>query len=311
MLSRAASSLYWLGRYVERAEFTSRLLEATLRLDAVTGHRSGQNPWGEALEILGLEEAFDKSAAPLNQASVARFLMLDTSHIGSIVQCLDAARDNARAVRTALSRDAWSAINRAWLLFRGTEKLDDTQAALDLVERAEIETRAFEGALGRMLLNQSSYFMRLGAAIERADSTARLLDAKWTNPPDLPQAVAHVAERDRWQSVLQTVSAVNAYRWLYSEGLRPSAVIELLVLRRELPRSIAASIEELTQILHMLSSFTGKRGEADRLARECKSMMAQLTIDQLMAGELPDLLTHLQELTGKLNAAIAQQFRFH
>ncbi len=311
MLSRAASSLYWLGRYVERAEFTSRLLEATLRLDAVSGQRGGQNPWAEALEILGLEVLYASTGAPLNQASVARFLMLDTSHVGSIVQCLDIARDNARAVRTALSRDAWSAINRAWLLFRGTDNLDDTQAALDLVERAEIETRAFEGSIGRMLRNQSSYFLRLGAAIERADSTARLLETKWSNPPDLPQAVAGVAERDRWQSVLQTVSAVNAYRWLYSEGLRPATVIELLVLRREMPRSLAASVEELTHILHTLSSLTGRRGEADRLSREYKSMLAQLSIEPLMDGGLLDLLTSTQALTTQLHAAIALQFRFH
>ncbi len=311
MLSRAASSLYWLGRYIERAEFTARLIEATLRLDAVTGHRSGPNAWEETLQILGLDVAYAATKLPYDQSSVARFLMLDASHKGSVVQCLDAARDNARAVRIALSRDAWSAINRAWLLFRGTGTLADTQAALDLVERAEIETRAFEGAVGRMLRNPSSLFLKLGAAIERADGTARLLSIQWSHPPEVPEAVAGVTERDRWQMVLQAVSAVNAYRWLNSEGLRPSTVIELLVLRRELPRSLAASAEEITHTLHSLSSFTGLRGEADRLARQSNAVLGQFSIESLLKGDLVSFLEQAQADTVQLDTAISKQFRFH
>ena len=176
MLSRAASSLYWLGRYIERAEFTSRLVEATLRLDAVSSPETGKRAWKDALEALGQEKAFAATGAEMNQKAVTRFLTVDASHHGSVLRCLDAARDNAKAVRIALSRDAWSAINRAWLLFRGAGTPGNNRSTLELVERAEIETRAFEGAIGRMLKNPSSLFVRLGAAIERADGSARLLD---------------------------------------------------------------------------------------------------------------------------------------
>lgn len=310
MLSRTAASLYWLGRYVERAEFTARLLEATLRLDAVADRDTGLNAWAEALSVLGLTAAFAATGAAVDQKNVTRFLTVDSSHVGSVVRCLDAARDNARAVRILLSRDAWSAINRAWLLFRGTTIVDDMQAALDLVERAEIETRAFEGSIGRMLRNPSSLFLRLGAAIERGDSTARLLDAKSKKMPADAGMVASVADRDQWQMTLQAVSAVNAYRWLYSEGLRPASVVELLALRRELPRSLAACAEEAVQHLNMLGKVTGLQGEADRWARQRLVALGDQRIDPLLESGLHEFLTDFVASNSALDRAISRQFKF-
>ena len=117
MLSRAAASLYWLGRYVERADFIARLVEATVRLDVLSPRPAGEDAWRSALAVTDTVEAFEASGAALTRESVARFLISDPSHPGSIVRCLAMARDNARAVRTALSREAWAAINAAWLVF--------------------------------------------------------------------------------------------------------------------------------------------------------------------------------------------------
>ena len=311
MLSRAASSLYWLGRYIERAEFTSRLVEATLRLDAVSSPETGKRAWADALEVLGQEEAFAATGAQIGQKDVTHFLTVDGSHPGSVLCCLDAARDNAKAVRIALSRDAWSAINRAWLLFRGAGTPGNNRSALELVERAEIETRAFEGAIGRMLKNPSSLFVRLGAAIERADGSARLLDTKRHLLPDDCYAVASIAERDQWQMVLQAVSAVNAYRWVTREGLKPAAVIDLLALRRELPRSINACAEEAVLYLNSLGKFTGLQGEADRAARLRSVAINETKIDNLMDGELESFLSDFIASNSALDKSIARQFKFH
>lgn len=311
MLSRAAASLYWLGRYIERAEFTSHLVEATLRLDAVSDVETGRAAWTDALEVLGLEKGYAKTGAKIEQRAVTRFLTVDASHPGSVVRCLDAARDNAKAVRTALSRDAWSAINRAWLLFRGTDSLADDREALDLVERAEIETRAFEGSIGRMLRNPSSLFLRLGATIERGDNTARLLDATIRRIPEDAFEVAGIADRDGWQMVLQTVSAINAYRWLYRGGLKPGSVVELLTLRRELPRSLAASSEEAVQHLNALGKFTGLQGEADRSARHRHVGLSDDRIGALLERGLHEFLTECLARNAELNRAISRQFRFH
>ena len=117
MLSRTAASLYWLGRYIERADFTARLVEATVRLDVLSARPAGEAAWASALAVTETDKAFAATGKPIDQKTVARFLTLDTSHPGSIVRCLDMARGNAKAVRTALTREAWTTINRAWMVF--------------------------------------------------------------------------------------------------------------------------------------------------------------------------------------------------
>ncbi len=311
MLSRMASSLYWLGRYIERAEFVARLVEATLRLDALSPHDRSEEAWATALDVLGLREAYDATAAPLEQEPVTRFLTIDVDHPGSVVRCLDVARDNARAVRTALSRDAWSAINRAWLLFHGKASPGGTIEALALVERAEIETRACEGAIGRMLRNPSALFLRLGAAVERGENSARLISSMGIWVPADTMAIASHAERDMWQMVLQAVSAVNAYRWVYREGLVPAKVIELLVLRREMPRSLAACADEAVQLLSGLGKQTGLQGEADRWARRYHAMLGEAEIETLIARGPDKFLGDCLATTIALDRAISRQFRFH
>src|SRR5882757_1697395 len=253
MLSRTASSLYWLGRYIERADFIARLVEATVRLDVLSPRPAGEAAWASALAVTETDEAFAASKQTITQQHVARFLTLDSSHPGSIVRCLDMARNNARAVRTALTREAWTAINRAWLIFDNRASPGGAMATLGLVDAVKTEARGFEGAIHRMLRNQTTWFIRLGQAVERADNTARLLDVKYHILLPEGEQVGGVVDRDQWTTILQTVSAVTAYRWLYSEGLRPANVIDLLMSRSELPRSLAASVEETVEILNLLA----------------------------------------------------------
>ena len=155
MLSRTASSLYWLGRYIERADFIARLLEATVRLDALSSRPAGEVAWSSALSVTDSEAAFGATGHPLTQACVVGFLAVDASHPGSIIRCLDMARTNAKAVRTALSREAWTAINRAWLVFERPGETDSTAATLALVEAVKNETRGFEGDRKSTRLNSS------------------------------------------------------------------------------------------------------------------------------------------------------------
>ncbi len=311
MLSRTASCLYWLGRYVERAEFTARLVEATLRLDALSTRPAGEAAWMSAMKVLDADLAFGSTGQALTPKNGTRFLTVSVDHPGSVLFCLNAARDNAKAVRTALSREAWSAINRAWLLFHGKSSPGNTEQVLSLVAQAEAETRGFEGAIGRMLKNPSSRFIRLGAAIERADNTARLLDVKYHILLPEGEAVGGTVDRDQWTTILQTVSAVNAYRWLYREGLKPWLVTELLILRRELPRSLAACAEEVVQHLAGIGRETGSQGEADRLARNRHADFGNTTIEQIMSTGLHEYLENFLEANASLDGAIARQFRFY
>ncbi len=310
MLSRTAASLYWMGRYVERAEFTARLVEATVRLDALSTLRASDAAWRSALAVIEAERSFAATGDALTPRNVARFLTLATTHAGSVVRCLDRARDNAKAVRTALSREAWTTINRAWLLFHGRTSPGDTQATLNLMEQAQAETRGFEGAIGRMLRNPASWLIRLGMAVERADNTARLLDVKYHILLPEGEAVGGTVDRDQWTTILQTVSAVNAYRWLYREGLKPSFVTDLLILRRELPRSLAASAEEVVQHLNALGKQTGFQGEADRLARFRHARLGDTHVEAIIEGGLHEYLDDFIAENATIDRAIALQFRF-
>lgn len=310
MLSRTALNLYWIGRYVERAEFTARLLEATIRLDSLSPRPAGLAAWSSALAVAAAEHGFAETGESHTPSNVARYLTLADENPSSIRSCLRNARTNARAVRTALSREAWQTINRAWTGVRDRFSPGGTQATLNLIDQVNAEARGFEGALHRMLHNEASWFIRLGSAIERADSTARLLDVKYHLLLPEGAEVGGPIDRDQWTTILHTVSAVTAYRWLYREGLQPWLVAELLIMRSELPRSLAASIEEVVAVLTALGRRSGKQGEADRLARARLIKLRQCKIDTLFQSGLHEYLQEfLAELPG-LHHAIAHQFRF-
>ncbi|MDF0489058.1 alpha-E domain-containing protein [Sphingomonas sp. H39-1-10] len=310
MLARTASSLYWLGRYVERADFIARLVEATIRLDALSPRPAGRVAWESALAVTDTVAAFAKTGEEVGQDAVARFLTLDATHSGSLVRSLDMARNNARAVRTALTREAWTGINQAWLLFQNRAMPGGAAATLALTEAVKTATRGFEGAIHRMLRNQTTWFIRLGQAVERADNTARLLDVKYHILLPAGEPVGGVVDRDQWTTILQTVSAVTAYRWLYSEGLQPANVIDLLIARAELPRSLAASAEETVEILDLLARRTGLHGEADQMARDRHARMLKTHSKAVIAGGLHQYLERFLAENDELHFAIAGQFRF-
>ncbi|WP_425228225.1 alpha-E domain-containing protein [Sphingomonas sp.] len=310
MLSRTASSLYWLGRYFERADFVARLVEATARLDTLSSRPAGEAAWASALAVTENDEAFAATGAAATQTEVACFLTTDASHPGSVVRCLDMARQNAKAVRTALTREAWTAINRAWLTFEARPEGCDLDDTLRMVAAVQNESRGFEGAVYRMLRNQATWFVRLGQAIERADNTARLVDVKYHLLLPEGEPVGGVLDRDQWTTILQTVSAVTAYRWLYSEGLTVGNVVDLLLARPEMPRSLAASAEEVVEVLGMLAKHTGRHGEADRMARLRASRVAKTRSGEVIAAGLHQYLQAFIDENDLLHAAVGRQFTF-
>ncbi len=310
MLSRTAASLYWIGRYVERAEFTARLIEATIRLDSLSHRPGSDGPWDSALAVAAANIGFAATGEEATPEEVSTYLTLSYDNPHSIRSCLDAARSNARAVRTALSREAWEAINRAWLGLRGLDTPGSSFATLALVEALKAEARGFEGALHRMLRNEASFFVRLGATVERGDNTARLIDVKYHLLLPQGERVGGPIDRDQWTTILQTVSAVTAYRWFYREGLQPAQVADLLILRREMPRSLAASAEEVVTLLNAIGKQTGLQGEADRLARLRLLAIERARIGDIIRGGLHEFIGAYLAENVRLDQAIGHQFRF-
>ncbi len=309
MLSRTAANLYWIGRYMERAEFTSRLIEATIRLGSLVGDAESVNAWRSALSVVGADISMAESQK-LTAFNARRYLSLSVENPNSIRSCIAAARDNARAARNAISREAWESINRAWLNTRNRSSPGGTQTTLDLVEELKADTCGFEGAVARMLRSEGYWFLRLGAVIERGDSTARLLDVKYYLLLPEGERVGGTLDRDQWTTILHTVSARNAYRYIYREALKPWLIADLLIFRRELPRSLAAAAEETAELLAELGDRTGRQGEADRLARNRLVEFQEGDIEALFQEGLHESLRRFIAENAALHQAIANQFRF-
>ena len=311
MLSRTASNLYWIGRYMERAEFTTRLIEATLRLSSLSyGAEAATAAWVSALAVVGRKPPEFGPAAQATAFNVCRTLALDEDNPNSVRSTLANARDNARSARNSITREVWESINRSWLDIRDRTSPGGTQATLNLVDVLKANSRGFEGGLVRMLRHESFWFMRLGSAIERGDNTARLLDVKYYLLLPKSAKVGGALDRDQWTAILETVSARNAYRLLYQEALKPWLVADMLVFREELPRSIVGSSSEVVDLLAEIGGRSGRQGEADRLARLRHSRLLEGEIDEVFSTGLHEFLRASIAENAEIDRAISQQFRF-
>jgi uncharacterized alpha-E superfamily protein len=310
MLSRTASNLYWVGRYMERAEFITRLVEATIRLASLSRNAQADQAWRSALAVMGAMAGFKSFGESFTPFNIVRYLTLADENMNSVRACLRLGRDNGRAARTAITREAWEAINRAWLSVRDRTSPGGAQATLNLVEAIKAETRGFEGAIARMLRKEAYWFLRLGSVIERGDNTARLLDVKYYLLLPRGEEVGGALDRDQWTTILHTVSARTAYRHIYQEALKPWLVADLLVLRRELPRSLTASAVETVELLAELGDRSGRQGEADRIARIRERELLETDIDTIFRQGLHQYLHRFINGNAALDRAIAAQFRF-
>ena len=313
MLSRTASNLYWMGRYLERADFTARLIEATQRLSALPSSYGGAgNAWDSALAATWMTHAHRERGLPVDEHNVSEFLTLDPGNPSSIRSCLEIARANARTVRTALTEEAWEAINTAWLeIARYGTTLSSRETLGPLLDLVKHAISAFEGAAQRtMLRGDAFWFVNLGSAVERADNSARLLDVKYHLLLPRGESVGGSLDYFQWTTILRTVSAMTAYRWVYRDSVKPWLVADLLILNRQMPRSLAACYDEILRHLDMLAAHSGKRGTAHRLAAAGHARLTGCDIDSIFASGLHEFLTQFIKDNNKLGEAIAEQYLF-
>ena len=312
MLSRTADSLFWLARYVERADNTARIIDAASRLAAMPIAYAGEsNEWESALAACGALNAFYAIHKSADRDAVIDFLAFSSENPSSIKQCLETARHNGRAERTALTVEMWEAINAAWLelkRFDGARMDRDTLS--EFLSRVKETCLRFDGSGFRtMLRNDAYFFLRLGVYLERADSTARILDVKYHILLPEGADVGGGLDYFQWSSILRSVSALTAYRWVYHESLKPWLIADLLVLNKQLPRSLASCYENLTNFLDELSAAYGRQGPAQRVGRSIRTRLENATIgDIFQKPGLHEFLTGFITDNGRLGEAIAQQY---
>ncbi len=314
MLGRTAAALYWMSRYVERAENMARLLEVGYRISlmpgAIEGHR---DEWHSTLISAACAEGYHKKHANLTAARVIEFLLFDEHNPSSVKSCLRTARNNGRAVRTALTRDVWEAINATWNEFAQVKSSGITSDRLPVfLEWVKQRTMAFRGALlGTMLRNDTYCFSQIGNFIERADNTARILDVKYFILLPRPADVGSELDSQQWVQILRSVSAHRAYRWFYRDGrYRPWSVAEFLMLEEQMPRSLVFSYHWLNQALDGLAALYGKRYECHALATDTYEGLKGASMDQIFQAGLHEFLQKFMAENTALSASIASSYHF-
>ncbi len=311
MLSRTADSLYWFARYIERADNTARILEAANRLSAMPISYSGtSNEWESAVAATAQLNEFRAAHREATADNVVSFLAFSTTNPSSIKMCVETGRANARAVRTALTAVMWEAINGAWLDLRRVDGRDLRRSALDsFLSRVKEAALRLDGSAYRTMLRSEAYFFfRLGVMLERADNTARILDVKYHLLLPDSAAVGGSLDYFQWSSILRTVSAHTAYHWVYRQSLKPWLVADLLVLRPEMTRSLAACYDGIRETLDQLGHEFGRQGPAQRLARSIRTRLANARIDGIFQSGLHEFLTEFIVENAKLGQAVAEQY---
>jgi len=295
MLSRTADSLFWLARYVERAENIARIVQVGHRMASIAPSLgSAGNEWLSTLIATGCEPGFFAKHEEATAADVTHYLVGDLDNPSSILSCIETARRNARAVRTALTADMWDALNEMRRGAReGAAQLVERDGVASFLEWVRERSQLFVGAYSStMLRNDAYYFTRLGTAIERADNTARILDVKYYVLLPQTEAVGGVLDYYQWQAILRSVSALRSYHWVYHQRLQPWLIAELLILRPEMPRSLFACFDQITAQLDLLSAcYGGKRGECHRLAGEMQARLRYGRIQDIFQQGLHEFLT--------------------
>jgi uncharacterized alpha-E superfamily protein len=311
MLSRTADNLFWLSRYVERAEYLSRILEATLRLTSLPHTYSGTtNEWESAVATAGCAGGFFATYEEANEETVTEFLAFSSANPSSIRNCFDVARANARAVRTALTMEMWDAINGAWLEISrfgaGATTRDGLARFLRLVQESSL--RVDGSAYRTMLRNDAYWFTRLGVFSERADNTARILDVKYHMLLPAHQHVGGPLDYFQWAAILRSVSALTSYHWVYRESLKPWLIADLLILNDQMPRSLASCYENLVQYLDRIARAYGRQGPAQRQARAVRTRIENSRMDEIFQHGLHEFIGEFVADNNRLGSAITQQY---
>lgn len=309
MLSRTADHLYWMARYIERAENMARVLDVTYRMSLVSsGAHTEADLWRPPVLIADDVEAFERDYGEYNAANVMRYMALDERNLSSIVSCLNAARENARSVRVAMSSEMWETVNALWLELRQRIKQGLNEADIgEFCDWVKSRSHLFRGVtVGTMLRDDGYMFVRLGTFIERADNTARLLDAKYHLL--MANGGEHSGTLDyyEWSSLLRSVSSFEAYQKVYRDTIEPSKVAELLVLRNDMPRSLHACYSEITPILEQLCTLRGQ--ECLRLGGETHARLKYGRMDDIFKAGLHEYLKEFITRNNSLGNEIQRTF---
>ncbi len=308
MLSRVANSLYWMSRYIERAESIARLVDVNLQLlldfrnlddDALDAH------WLPIVQSSGDEELFRRLHPKATGQTVTEFLVFQPENFNSIISSIASARENARMVRDQITAELWEELNRVYLFLKSprARKLwrENPSDFFVTIRNASLLLQGLTDAT--IVRNEGWFFIQCGRYLERADKTSRILDVRHESIParGTPTGTPSQADALGWAAVLRSCSAWDAYKAVHGSEVQPALVAELLLLSDEFPRSVRFSVRHLNTALRRISGVHEGRfcNDAEKLAGRLLAELQFSTVDDVFEIGLH---TYIDVAQAKLNA---------
>lgn len=311
MLGKTAGGLYWMFRFLERAENTARLIEAGFRI-ALTRSTDAEAEWKSVIVTSAARAAYEAHHDGYDSTKVVDFLLRERSNPSSVLSVMKSARDNARLVRTALTSEVWSAVNETWMLLSDLLKEPIPQTELPAVLASIRQQSALvRGALhGTMLRNDIYDFCRLGTFIERMDSTARIIDVKYYSLLPSPSFVGSRLDNVQWETILRSVSAHRSFRWAVEDDFTAPNIANFLILDRRMPRSLTFCAAQIVANLGHLSEDYGGHHPSHDLADALRGRLKDRDIASIFEEGLHEFVGDVIRDAANLGQQIEQDYRF-
>jgi len=311
MLGKTAGGLFWMFRYLERSENTARLLEAESRI-ALTRASSEGEDWDSVVSTSGVRHSYCQKYDQFDATNVIDFLLRDPDNSSSVLAVVESARNNARLVRTALTREVWEAVNVCWMtlkdLLANPVRVRELPEVLGTIRQQSALVR---GALhGTMMRNDIFDFARLGMFVERADNTARILDVKYYVLLPSVSYVGSSLDNVQWEIILRSVSAQGAYRWQNEGDINPKGIARFLMLDRCMPRSLAFCYGKIVDNLSYLAEDYGMVHESHGQAATTFQRLRETPIEEVFDSGLHEFIEEFIRQNNLLGQQIQADYRF-
>jgi uncharacterized alpha-E superfamily protein len=312
MLGRSANGVFWMFRYLERAENTARLLDAGFRMALTRGASAARDEWRSVLVTTGLDAGFVAAGGDYSGPAVTNYILRGADNPGSVLKMIEGARTNARMVRTAITREVWEATNESWMTLRELLARPVKESNLgDVLAAIRRQSTLVRGAMdGTMLRNEIFNFARIGTFIERADNTARILDVKYYVLLPSLAWVGSSLDNVQWETVLRSVAGERAYRWLNAGSMDPRGIAQFLILDGRFPRSLAFCYDGLESNMASLVGEYGQESTACVLLREACTRLRQTGIETIVEHGLHQFIGKFIASNQRLAQAVATDYRF-
>jgi uncharacterized alpha-E superfamily protein len=310
MLSRTADNLYWIARYMERAETAARLLEVGSRISLIPTSHGYRNEWDSLLRASGTYAVFAKKYGDPVQRNIESHLFFDRDNPSSVASCISAARENARIVRTALTSQVWDAINGAFDELRQLERTARSELDLTILTEWTMRHSAqMRGAIEATQLRNDGYdFLNLGYYLERADSTARLMDVKYYVLLPRLEFVGSDLDNYQWTTLLRAMSSHRAFHWAYGGEVTASKIAHFLILNPQCPRSLITCADALSGHLQRLDRLYGRPSDAKTQSNLLLAQLAETEISEVFEEGLHEFLTRFIGESSRLAHAIHESY---